>query len=233
MATGIARDATASVAVEIASEVQKRHPYSLAIPGFVAAQLSVVSILGIFATACALVVTLVWRFSSKLQRLENVERCLMCWWAVTGLIHVVLEGYFVFTPDFYKKKEIHYLAEVCKEYNKGDSRYAARDPAIVTVEAITAVFVGPASLLCVFAIAKEKFYQYPLQLVVSIAQLYGDTVYYGTVFVDGREFSAPGFLYYWFYFMFLNSIWILVPIVIATQSWHRICILMQLSKKLH
>lgn len=38
---------------------------------------------------------------------------------------------------------------VGKEYSKGDSRYAARDSAVVTVEGITAVLEGPASLLAV------------------------------------------------------------------------------------
>jgi len=32
-------------------------------------------------------------------------------------------------------------------YNKGDSRYAGRDAAIVVVEGITSVLEGPASLL--------------------------------------------------------------------------------------
>jgi len=36
-----------------------------------------------------------------------------------------------------------------KEYSKGDSRYAARDSAVVTVEGITAVIEGPACLLAV------------------------------------------------------------------------------------
>lgn len=38
----------------------------------------------------------------------------MCWWAFTGLTHIILEGYFAFTPDFYKVNSPHYLAEVCK-----------------------------------------------------------------------------------------------------------------------
>ena len=37
-----------------------------------------------------------------------------------------------------------------KEYSKGDSRYVARDAATVTVEGITAVLEGPASLLAVY-----------------------------------------------------------------------------------
>jgi hypothetical protein len=37
-----------------------------------------------------------------------------------------------------------------KEYSKGDSRYAARDTAIVALEAITVGLKGPASLLAVY-----------------------------------------------------------------------------------
>uniref|UniRef100_A0A6N2MH06 EXPERA domain-containing protein n=1 Tax=Salix viminalis TaxID=40686 RepID=A0A6N2MH06_SALVM len=58
-----------------------------------------------------------------------------------------------------------------KEYSKGDSRYAARDAATVTVEGVTAVVEGPASLLAVYAIASGKSYSYILQLAVSLGQL--------------------------------------------------------------
>ena len=43
-------------------------------------------------------------------------------------------------------KVIHNLL-TGKEYSKGDSRYAARDAGVVTVEGITTVLGGPASLL--------------------------------------------------------------------------------------
>jgi hypothetical protein len=44
-----------------------------------------------------------------------------------------------------------------KEYSKGDSRYVARDTATVTVEAITAVLEGPASLLAVYVFRLALF----------------------------------------------------------------------------
>lgn len=40
----------------------------------------------------------------------------MCWWAFTGLTHMILEGYFVFSPEFYKDKTGFYLAEVCESF---------------------------------------------------------------------------------------------------------------------
>ena len=45
-------------------------------------------------------------------RKSKLDRWLMCWWAFTGLTHLILEGYFVFAPEFYKDKTAWYPAEV-------------------------------------------------------------------------------------------------------------------------
>lgn len=49
-----------------------------------------------------------------IKKISKLDRILMCWWIFTGLTHMVLEGYFVFSPEFYKDKTHFYLAEVCK-----------------------------------------------------------------------------------------------------------------------
>lgn len=46
--------------------------------------------------------------------MSKTERRLMCWWIFTGLTHIILEGYFVFSPEFYKEKTSFYPAEVCE-----------------------------------------------------------------------------------------------------------------------
>lgn len=88
-----------------------------------------------------------------------------------GQTHITLEGYFVFSPQFYKEKTGFFLAEVWKEYSKGDSRYVGRDAGVVTAEGITAVIEGLANLLAMYA-----------------------SVYY-----------------YCFYYVVMNSFWILIP----------------------
>ncbi|MCH1927852.1 emopamil-binding family protein, partial [Shewanella sp. C31] len=87
--------------------------------------------------------------------------------------HIIIEGTFVFAPNFFSNQNPSYFDEVWKEYSKGDSRYVARDPATVTVEGITAVLEGPASLLAVYAIASGKSYSHILQFTVCLGQLYG------------------------------------------------------------
>nr|CAD1824321.1 unnamed protein product [Ananas comosus var. bracteatus] len=140
-------------------------------------------------------------------------------------------GYFAFTPEFYKEKTPHYLAEVWKEYSKSDSRYVSRDAAVVTAEGITAAIEGPACLLAVFAIASRKSYSYILQFAICLGQLYGCLVYFITAYLDGDNFSISPF-YYWAYYIGANSPWVVIPNLIAIRSWKKICAAFQAEKKM-
>jgi len=210
------------------------HPYypeDLQLPGYVPLFLPESQIVGVYGAASVLVVIFTWFVSGRCSKISAIDRILMCWMAFTGLTHLILEGYFVFSPNFYKLNSPFYLAEVWKEYSKGDSRYAARDSAVVTVEGITAVLVGPACLLAVYAIAARKSYSYTLQLAVCLCQLYGDTVYFVTSFLEGDKFST-GPYYYWAYYVGANSFWFVIPSIIAVRCWKKIsqAILMQKEK---
>ncbi|WZZ58169.1 hypothetical protein YC2023_058276 [Brassica napus] len=124
-------------------------------------------------------------------------------------LFVVTLGYFVFSPEFFNDNTSCYLAEVWKEYSKGDSRYVGRDSAVIAVEGITAVIEGPASLLAVYAIAKGKSYSYVLQLAISLGQLYGCL--------------ATSSFYYYSYYIGANGWWVLIPLLISYRSWNKIC----------
>ncbi|KAJ4952196.1 hypothetical protein NE237_029028 [Protea cynaroides] len=199
------------------------HPYvprDLFLPDFVPCFLSQSTILAVYGVASLLVVSLIWSLSGRFK-ISKTDRLLMCWWAFTGLTHIVVEGYFVFSPEFFKEKTPHYLAEVWKEYSKGDSRYAGRDSAVIAVEGITAVLEGPASLLAVFAIATQSSYSHILQFAISLGQLYGTAVYYVTSYLDGDDFAASPFFYYT-YFIGANFSWIVIPSLIAIRCWKKI-----------
>ncbi|GMH14110.1 hypothetical protein Nepgr_015951 [Nepenthes gracilis] len=201
------------------------HPYvptDLNLPGFVPVFLSQSTIVGVYGIASVIVVSLVWMFSGRFAKLSKNDRLLMCWWAFTGLTHMILEGYFVFSPEFYKAKAGTYLAEVWKEYSKGDSRYAARDAGVVAVEGLTAVLEGPASLLAVYAIARNKSYSYVLQLAISLGQLYGTAVYFITSVLEGDNFSTSSY-YYYAYYITANASWVVIPSLVVFRCWTKIC----------
>ncbi|KAK1677691.1 hypothetical protein QYE76_038539 [Lolium multiflorum] len=209
------------------------HPYSpasLDLPGYVPQRLSQLEILGPYLGTSLFVLLAVWLLSGRCSRLSKVDRLLMCWWAFTGLTHLVVEGSFVFTPDFFSKENPSYFDEAMKEYSKGDSRYVGRDTATVTLEAITVLLEGPGSLLAVYAIASQKSYSHILQFTVCLGQLYGCIVYFSTAYLDGFNFWASPF-YFWAYFVGANSSWVVIPLLIARRSWKKICAAIHQTEK--
>ncbi|PIN06230.1 C-8,7 sterol isomerase [Handroanthus impetiginosus] len=217
----------------MATETEFVHPYiprNLNLPDYVPVALSQSAIVSVYGIASVLVVSFMWILSGRFHKMSKVDRLLMCWWIFTGLTHIVLEGYFVFSPEFYKKKTPFYLAEVWKEYSKGDSRYAGRDSGVVAVEGITAVLEGPACLLAVYAIATKKSYRYILQVAISLGQLYGTLVYFITSILDGDNFAASDF-YYYAYYVFANGWWVLIPGIIIIHCWKKICAAILLDQK--
>ncbi|KAL6996981.1 cholestenol Delta-isomerase [Sarracenia purpurea var. burkii] len=209
------------------------HPYvpkDLDLPGFVPGFLSQSTILGVYGLSSLLVVSLVWFLTGRLSKFQKIDRLLVCWWLFTGLTHMILEGYFVFSPEFFKEKTSCYLAEVWKEYSKGDSRYAARDSGVVAVEGITAVLEGPACLLAVYAIAAGKSYSIILQLVISLGQLYGTAVYFITSYLEGDHFAASLY-YYYAYYIVANASWVVIPTLIIIRCWKKICAAFRVQDK--
>ncbi|XP_021824977.1 probable 3-beta-hydroxysteroid-Delta(8),Delta(7)-isomerase [Prunus avium] len=213
------------------SGIYENHPYvprDLKLSGFVPGFLSQSTIVGVYGLSSLLVVLLTWLFSGRPPKKSKIDRWLMCWWAFTGLTHIILEGYFAFSPEFYKDKTACYLSEVWKEYSKGDSRYAARDAGVVAVEGLTAVLEGPACLLAVYAIAKGKSYSYILQFAISLGQLYGTAVYFITSYLEGDNFAASSF-YYYAYYIAANASWVVIPTLISIRCWKKICAAVQVQ----
>ncbi|MED6218687.1 hypothetical protein PIB30_028774 [Stylosanthes scabra] len=205
------------------------HPYipkELHLPGYVHGSISMPYVVSVFSFFTLLIVSLTWIFSGRPPKNKKVDRLLMCWWVFTGLTHLIVEGYFVVTPEFYKDNTGFYLADLWKEYSKGDSRYVGRDAGVLSVEALTSVFAGPASLLAVYAIAAGKSYSHILQFGISVGQLYGVGIYYMTALLEGDNFSTSR-LYYYAYYIRANVSWIVVPLIIVIRSWKYTCVAFQ------
>ncbi|XP_023741160.1 probable 3-beta-hydroxysteroid-Delta(8),Delta(7)-isomerase [Lactuca sativa] len=197
-------------------------PADLILQDYVPIILSQSTILSVYGCASLLVVSFVWILAGRFPRITKLDKVLMCWWVFTGLTHMILEGYFVFTPEFFKQTSPTYLAEVWKEYSKGDSRYVGRDSAVVAIEGITAVLEGPACILAAYAIATRKSYSHILQIAIALGQLYGTAVYFVTSYLEGDNFAASP-IYYYSYYIFANSFWVWIPSLIVIRSWKKIC----------
>lgn len=131
-----------------------------------------------------------------------------------GTLHIFFEGYYVLRHATLSGEQFLF-AQLWKEYSLSDSRYLSGDTTVLCEEAVTVLLWGPLSYLTAVLISTNSPYRHPFQIMVSLAHLYGDLLYISTSLLDlyqrGISYSRPEPLYFWFYFLFLNGIWLVIP----------------------
>ncbi|NP_001166416.1 3-beta-hydroxysteroid-Delta(8),Delta(7)-isomerase [Cavia porcellus] len=199
------------------------HPYwprHLRLDHFVPNDLSAWYIVTVLFTVFGALVVTMWLLSSRASvvPLGTWRRLSVCWFAVCAFVHLVIEGWFV----LYQKAILGdqaFLSQLWKEYAKGDSRYIIEDNFIICMESITVVLWGPLSLWAVIAFLRQHPSRYVLQFVISLGQIYGDLLYFLTEYRDGFQHGEMGHpIYFWFYFFFMNVLWLVIPGVLFFDS---------------
>lgn len=204
------------------------HPYwprDLLIPSYVDNDRSMSEILAFLFSAVGVFVFATWMISGRegaAGRLGTGRRLAVCWLAVCGFIHGVIEGWFTLHYDVIPGDQ-SFLSQLWKEYSKGDSRYVIADNFTVCMETVTAWLWGPFSFWAVYAFLTNKPYRFVLQLIISLGQLYGAVLYFFTEHRDGYAHSELGHpIYFWFYFVFMNALWIVIPLTLIVDSWNQL-----------
>ncbi|KAK3547424.1 hypothetical protein QTP86_020881 [Hemibagrus guttatus] len=165
------------------------------------------------------------RFSLGVTRLDRIRNEY-----IRGTAHVGRLG------DKVREARLRWFGHVQrrerKEYSKGDSRYVIADNFTVCMETVTACLWGPFSLWIVVAFLYNHSYRFVLQLIVSLGQLYGAVLYFFTEHRDGYMHSEYGHpIYFWFYFVFMNVLWIVIPFTLIMDSWFQLSSTQALSDK--
>ncbi|QSS60244.1 EBP domain-containing protein [Histoplasma capsulatum] len=201
------------------------HPYypiDAELIGYLANEWSVPFLISIFAGGWAFILgsTLVV-LSFVTPKLGKADRVAILWFMLTGSIHLFFEGYFVVNHTRMAPAQ-DFFGQLWKEYSLSDSRYLTSDPFVLCMETITAILWGPLSFIVVYFIAREHPLRHPLQLIVSIGQIYGDVLYYATSMFDhyynGLSYCRPEAYYFWCYYFFMNLIWIVIPSYYVVKS---------------
>ncbi|KAK0044393.1 3-beta-hydroxysteroid-Delta(8) Delta(7)-isomerase [Biomphalaria pfeifferi] len=215
----------------MASEQPKsvvKHPYlpkDLKLPLYISNVKSTTEILAILAVAAGVLVIFAWYLSGLKLRQQKFcfkRRMVLCWFFLCAFIHMVLEGYFaIYHATLAGHTSI--LGEMWKEYSKCDSRYISSDTFTVCMETITAAIDGPLALITFLAFIYGSNYRYGFQLMLSLFQLYGDVLYFSTEWKDGFVHGhTDDPLFFYFYFLFLNSLWIIIPTILVIDALRHI-----------
>ncbi|KIX07311.1 uncharacterized protein Z518_01964 [Rhinocladiella mackenziei CBS 650.93] len=208
-----------------APELKPLHPFypsEIEIVNFIANDMTVLQLLAAFGSGCAVILSATWFLVSTVAPgLKAKDRIMVLWFCLTGSIHLFFEGYFAYNHTR-MGGALDLFGQLWKEYALSDSRYLTSDPFVSCMEFITAVFWGPLSFLMMYYIIISHPLRYPLQAVVSLGQLYGDVLYYATSLFDhyykSLTYCRPEAYYFWFYFFFMNFIWIVIPSTLLADS---------------
>ncbi|KAL5343577.1 3-beta-hydroxysteroid-Delta(8),Delta(7)-isomerase [Aspergillus crustosus] len=198
------------------------YPVGVIIPNYVLNEWTTLTLVSIFAIACIAIFAITSSIATNVNpRIRKTELSTALWFALCGAIHSILEGYYALNFATLAGEQT-LLAQLWKEYSMSDSRYLTSNSFVMCMETITAVCWGPLSFLLVGLIITENPYRHPLQIIISLGQLYGDVLYYSTCafefLVNGVEYSRPETYYFWGYFMLLNAFWIIIPSILIFNS---------------
>jgi len=198
------------------------YPIEIEIVNFIANDTTTLQLLLTFAVGCAVIASVAWSFTSRVApRVKVMDKIILLWFCLTGSIHLFFEGYFAYNHTRMGGAQ-DLFGQMWKEYALSDSRYLTSDPFVLCMEAITAAFWGPLSYVMVYFIITSHPLRYPLQAIVSLGQIYGDILYYSTCLFDhyyrSLTYCRPEAYYFWFYFFFINFIWILIPGALLVSS---------------
>ncbi|KAF7930705.1 uncharacterized protein EAE98_001996 [Botrytis deweyae] len=214
-----------NASIESAAAVVVNHPYyplEMEIASYLANEWTVPTLLSIFFGACAVLFLCTRTFVARsYPHLPSTEKAAIWWLVLSGAIHLFFEGYFsLHHTKIIKDQQL--LGQLWKEYALSDSRYLTSDPFVLCMETVTAFLWGPMCFTVAAFIATRHPLRHPLQIIVTVGQIYGLVLYYATHTFDYYHkevnYSRPEFLYFWFYYFFMNFLWMVFPGMLLVDS---------------
>ncbi|KAL4909812.1 hypothetical protein BDW74DRAFT_44305 [Aspergillus multicolor] len=202
-----------------------RHPYYPVDARIIDYASNEASVLGLIATAsmdCSALLGATLLLSIWVQpKLRKADRIAILWFVLSGTLHCFFEGYFMINHSRMGPAQ-DFFGQLWKEYALSDSRYLTSDTLVLCMETITVVLWGPLCFAVAYAILSDHSLRHPLQIIVCVAHLYGDTLYFATSMYDDhvhqRPYCRPELFYFWVYYFGMNFIWIVVPGIYLYQS---------------
>ncbi|KAF2641934.1 EBDP4, emopamil-binding protein [Massarina eburnea CBS 473.64] len=202
--------------------VHPYYPVEAVVVDYVANKWNTFELCSLFASGCAVIFVITFALVKKVRpNVSASDLSVIMWFVLCGFIHFFFEGYFAY--NFRNMGRMQDLfGQLWKEYSLSDSRYLTQDAFVLCMETITAVAWGPLSFVTAGLIATDHPLRYPLQIIVSLGQFYGDILYYATSMFDhyllGKAYCRPEAAYFWGYFVLMNAFWIVIPLLLIFSA---------------
>lgn len=111
--------------------------------------------------------------SKHKSRFTFPEVVTLVWFGIDAFTHLSIElGYVFLALTTTAAKSDTYLGHIWREYGRADSRWAIRDPNVISIE-IATVAVGVICLFQIYGVVMRSSWRHALQVIICVAELYG------------------------------------------------------------
>lgn len=168
---------------------------------------------------------------SRHYQISFTDRRIYMWFVLCASLHLGFESYLVLShlsSDEAHSPLLHghsIPAELWREYAKSDQRYVNADGFVLAAESLTVFIWGPLSLLTAYMILEDHPIRHVLQLMVSVAHIYGCMLYYLSAALEEHHrqmhqvsIARPLTWRYYIYYIGFNLPWIIVPAMLIVSS---------------
>ncbi|KAI0725633.1 Emopamil-binding protein [Fomitopsis betulina] len=153
------------------------------------------------------------------------DRFTWIWLAFDAMIHFTFEGSFLWLSTFGRQVNTSEgpFAELWKEYARADARWGFSDPTVVSLEILTVLGAGPLCCYILSRLARNDPARHYWLIVLSTAELYGGWMTFCPEWLTGSQYlNTNNVLHFWVYLVFMNVIWVVVPIWLMVDSYGHI-----------
>ncbi|KAH7870916.1 Emopamil-binding protein [Lentinula edodes] len=190
----------------------------------------------LFSLLGVIVVGIAAHIGSKLLLPKNAstkDRFTFIWLAFDAMIHFSFEGSFLYLSVLGRQVNTSTgpFAEMWREYAAADLRWGNADPGIVSLELLTVLGAGPICCYILKQLVNDDPARHFWIVVLSTAELYGGWMTFCPEWLTGSpNLDTSNWLYLWVYLVFMNVIWVGIPIWLMYDSYHYIAQAVRLNR---
>ncbi|KAL0961389.1 hypothetical protein HGRIS_006340 [Hohenbuehelia grisea] len=155
------------------------------------------------------------------------------WLAFDAMIHFSFEGSFLYLSTFGRQvsTSVGPFAEMWKEYAAADFRWGTADPTVVSLEILTVLGAGPLCCYILKQLVNDDPARHYWLVVLSTAEIYGGWMTFCPEWLTGSpNLNTNNALHLWVYLVFMNIIWVIIPLWLMIDSYGHIAKSLRLTQ---
>ncbi|KAF5367801.1 hypothetical protein D9757_010347 [Collybiopsis confluens] len=190
----------------------------------------------LFSLLGVLIIGLTARTASKSllsRRATSRDRFTFIWLAFDAMIHFTYEGSFLYLSVFGRtvNSSSGPLAQMWREYAAADFRWGTADPTVVSLEILTVLGAGPMCCYILKQLVNDDPARHYWIVVLSTAEIYGGWMTFCPEWLTGSpNLDTSNWLFLWVYLVFMNVIWVVIPLWLMYDSYHHIASAVRLNR---